>query len=209
MRSLIVVNAVSLDGYYAGPDGDVMVLELDPAFDEYCAARLRTADTLLLGRNSFVGFKGFWPPVADDPGPNVTEAQREISRRDNAIDKVVVSDSLTPDLTEPWRDNTSIVRRVDSPAVVSGLKRGEGGDILVFGSHSLCRDMLALGLIDELHLMVGPVVLGGGTPIFDEPLTSAHRPDRPFGARHSLQLMDTRTWPQSGNVLHRYQVSTT
>jgi riboflavin biosynthesis pyrimidine reductase len=67
--------------------------------------------------------------------------------------------------------------------------------------------MLAHDLVDELHLMVGPVVVGGGTPIFDgPPITSAHRPDRPFGGRQSLRLVEARTWEGSGNVLVRYQV---
>ena len=70
MRKLIVSNATSLDGYYTGPDANVMVMELDPAFDEYNAERLRAADTLLLGRKSYEGFKGFWPSVADDPDPS-------------------------------------------------------------------------------------------------------------------------------------------
>jgi hypothetical protein len=63
--------------------------------------------------------------------------------------------------------------------------------------------------VDELHLMVGPVVVGGGTPLFDgQPaIASAHRPDRPVDSRQSLRLVDTRTWEDSGNVLVRYQVS--
>src|SRR6266487_5638016 len=109
MRKLIVTNAMSLDGYYTGLDGNVMVLELDPVFDNYNAERLRAAGTLLLGRRSFEGFKSFWPPVADDPDPKWSDAQREVSRRDNEIDKVVVSDSLTAEQTEPWRHNTGIV----------------------------------------------------------------------------------------------------
>ena len=104
MRRLIVCNAMSLDGYYAGSDGDVMVLELDPALDAYNAERLRAADTLLPGRRSFEGFKGFWPPVADDPDPRWTAAQREVSRLDNAIDKLVVSDS--PTRSRPSRGGT-------------------------------------------------------------------------------------------------------
>jgi riboflavin biosynthesis pyrimidine reductase len=63
--------------------------------------------------------------------------------------------------------------------------------------------------VDELHLVVGPVVVGGGTPIFDgQPaIASAHRPDRPFDSRQSLRLVGTRTWEGSGNVLVRYQVA--
>jgi dihydrofolate reductase len=73
-RKLIVCNAMSLDGYYEGPDKNVMDLfdyrfeayPADESFDAYNAERLRAADTLLLGRTSYNGFKGFWPPVADD-----------------------------------------------------------------------------------------------------------------------------------------------
>jgi len=85
MRKLIVYNILSLDGYYEGPGKDVMALPFDEAFDEYNAERLRAADTLLLGRTSFDGFKSYWPPVADDP--KVRPIEREISRLDNAIDR--------------------------------------------------------------------------------------------------------------------------
>ena len=81
MRKLIVSNAVSLDGYYEGPGKNVMALfdyrwdyPKDESFDAYNAERLRAADTLLLGKVSYEGFKGFWPPVADDP--NATPIQR-------------------------------------------------------------------------------------------------------------------------------------
>lgn len=113
MRKLIVTNIVSLDGYYEGPGGNVMVLPMDQSFDAYCAERLAAADTLLLGRNTYEGFKGFWPQMADNP--DATPTQREISRLDDAIEKVVVSDTITADQTEPWRDTTRIVRAACMP----------------------------------------------------------------------------------------------
>ena len=67
MRKLVVCNIMSLDGYYTGPGDDVMVMPMDEAFNAYNAERLRAADTLLVGRHSYLGFKGFWPPQADDP----------------------------------------------------------------------------------------------------------------------------------------------
>jgi dihydrofolate reductase len=118
MRKLIVSNAISLDGYYTGPDDNVMVMEMDQAFDEYNAERLRAADTLLLGRTTYDGFKSFWPHVADDP--KFSAAQREISRLDNTIDKVVVSNNLTPGETEPWR-NTRIIRRAEATEQIAAL----------------------------------------------------------------------------------------
>jgi dihydrofolate reductase len=206
MRKLVVCNAMSLDGYYAGPYNDVMLLELDAAFDSYNAERLREADTLLLGRKSYEGFKSFWPSIADDPDPKFTPAQRDVSRLDNAIDKVVVSDSLTPEQTDPSQDTTRILSRADAHEQIAELKRGTGNDILIFGTRTLWSDLLAHGFIDELHLLVGPVCVGTGTPIFDEPIASAHRPDRPLESRQSLRLVDTRTWNGSGNVLVRYEV---
>jgi dihydrofolate reductase len=131
--------------------------------------------------------------VADDP--KLTPAQRDVSRLDNAIDKGVVSNSLTPAETEPWR-NTRIVRRADAADQITELKRLTGKDILVFGSRTLWSDLLAHGLVDELHLMVGPVVVGGGTPVFDghRAIASAHRGESPApNGDQSLRLLDTRT----------------
>ena len=169
-----------------------MVLPMDHRFDEHNAERLRAADTLLLGRTTYEGFKGFWHAMADNP--DATEAHREISRIEDAIDKVVVSDTLRAEHTEPWRGTTEIVRRADADARIAELKRGPGRDILMFGSRTLWHDLLDAGLVDELHLMVGCVVLGGGTPLFAP------------GRQASLELLGTQTFEHSSNVLVRYAV---
>jgi len=188
MRKLIVCNIISVDGFYSGPNDDVMAMPFDAPFDDYNAERLRAADTLLLGRRSFEGFKGYWPDIADrEDAPPV---EREISRLDNAIDKVVVSDSLTEDDLAPWT-NTRIVRRPDAHDAIAELKGGEGRDILMFGSHVLWNDLLTAGLVDELHFMIGSAFLGDGVPVFS-------------GPRIGLRLIDAQVLDGSQLILARY-----
>jgi len=198
MRKLIVCNIMSLDGYFEGPNKNVMDMfafredyPTDESFSMYNAERLRAADTLLLGGTTYEGFKSYWPSVKDDP--NQPPLEQEISRLNGAMQKVVISDSLTQDETAPWT-NTRIIKRAEAHAQIADLKRQDGKDILVFGSRIMWNDLLANGLVDELHLMIGPNIVGGGTPMFDgKPPVS-------------LRLIDTHSWPDSGLTLVKYAV---
>ena len=194
MSKLIVSNIMSLDGRYVeGPDWPLEIM--DAAFDAYNAERMRAADTLLTGRVTFEGFRDFWPSVAEDPDPRWTPTHREISRLNVATDKVVVSDSLTAEETKPY-DNARIVGRADAHEQIADLKRRTGGDILTFGSHTLWSDLLAQGLVDELHVMIGPIALGTGRPLLSR------------DAGVSLRVIGApRVWEGSANVLVRYEVS--
>jgi dihydrofolate reductase len=202
MRKLIVCNIMSLDGYVDGPGGSVMVLPMDNYFNEHNLERLRAADTLLLGARTYTGFKSFWPAVADDPtvapavaaNPEVAEVTRETGQRNNQIQKTVVSDSLTADDTAPWTDTTTIVRRADAHQAIADLKSQPGREILTFGSRTLWNDLLTAGLVDELHLMLGATVLGGGTPAF------------PRANVPPLRLLTTERRGPSNNLLLRYAV---
>jgi dihydrofolate reductase len=202
MRKLIVCNIMSLDGHFEGPDGNVMALPMDGFFDEHNLERLRAADTLLLGATTYTGLKGYWPAVAANPevspavaaNPDVADIHRETGLRNNEIQKVVVSDSLTADATAAWTETTTIVRRADARQAVTELKDQPGKDILMFGSRTLWNDLLVAGLVDELHLMVGATVLGGGTPIFGA------------GPIPPLRLANTRRRDGSDNLLLRYEV---
>ena len=189
MRKLIVANIISVDGYYSGPNDDVMAMPFDTTFSDYNLERLQAADTLLIGRRSFEGFRDYWPPIADDPDQPPVE--REISRLDNAIEKVVVSDTLTDADLGPWTDTTRIVRRADAHDAIAELKRSPGREILVFGSHVLWNDLLLAGLVDELHLMIGSAFLGDGVPVFS-------------GPRTGLRLLDVRQLDDSQLILARY-----
>ena len=189
MRTLIVSNLMSLDGYVDGPGGDFMRLPVDAAFSPHNVERLRAADTLLLGRTTYDGFRSYWPAVAaDDTQPPL---EREIAEHNAALEKVVVSDTLTADATDPWRETTRIVRRPDAHEAIADLKHGEGGDILTFGSITLTHDLLTAGLVDELNLIVGNAAIGDGVPAFPNPTGR-------------MRLLDASRLPESDNVLLRY-----
>lgn len=194
MRKVIVSEIVSLDGHFTGPNGDVMVMPFDGGFSENNAELLRGAGTVLLGRTSFLGFRDYWPGIKDDP--DQPELEREISRLNWAVDKVVVSDTLTAADTEPWSDTTRIVPRAQAHDVVRGLRReAGGGDVVVFGSHVLWNDLLEHGLVDEVHLMFGPGIVGAaGVPAFE-----ASGPER-------FSLLDVHRWEGSDLVRLRYAV---
>jgi dihydrofolate reductase len=195
MRKIIVFNVISLDGYHTGPDNDVSVMfpMMGGVFDTYTAELLRRADLTLAGRVSFQLFNSFWPEVAKDPtSEKWTPEQRELSQAGASVPTIVVSDTLTGN----WPD-ISIIRRADAHQKIAELKRQPGKDMLITGSRTLWNDLLAHDLIDEIHLMIGNVVLGEGVPVF------VGKPPA------SLRLIDVRTWEHSDNVLLRYAVRRT
>ena len=194
MSKVIVTNSMSVDGYTEGPGGNVMAMPMDHAFDEYNAERMRSAGSLLLGGTTYRGFVGFWPTALENP--ELTPGSTEIAQRyADGIPITVVSDTLTEDETGSWRDQTTIVRRADAHEAVGRLREQDGGDALMYGSRTLWGDLLAHGLVDELHLMVGPSLVAGDHHAF------AGVP--PTG----LRLLDVRRWDGSDNVLLSYAVA--
>ena len=124
MRKLIVCNIISLDGFYSGPGGDVMAMPFDHGFSDYNAERLRAADTLLLGRTSYAGFRSYWPAIAEDASQPAVE--REVSRLNTAMDKVVVSNGLKSDEVEGGGP-TRVVARADAHAEAPHSRKGRVG----------------------------------------------------------------------------------
>ena len=194
MRRMIVSNIMSVDGYYEGPGGNVMALNMDSAFDAYNLERIRSADVVLLGRRSYEGFSSYWPSIADAPSSPgdraLSDDNRELSRLYNGVEKVVVTDMDLSLARNAWRDTTTVLRRTEVTTWLADQRTHDGGDILTFGSRTMWSSLLQQGLIDELHLMVGPAALGGGTPLFD--------------AACAMELLGTRQFEGSDNVLLHY-----
>lgn len=194
MRNVIVTNITTLDGMYSGSAGNPMVLNMDASFDAYNLERMRAASTVLLGRSSFEMFSSHWPMVADAPedanNPGLSDVNREFSRLYGDIPKLVVSDSLLVARDNPWYETTEVVSRTNIAQRLGDERDSNGADIVIFGSGTTWNGLVKIGLVDELHLIVGPSALGEGRPLFSSPV--------------SLKLIEARTLTGSSNALLRY-----
>jgi dihydrofolate reductase len=129
-----------------------------------------SVDALLYGRRTWQGMASAWPERAGDP----------YADRMNSIKKYVVSDTLTAnDLT--W-NNSEMIRGTGAIETIANLRAQPGRDLLIWGSPTLVRSLLAAGLMDQLQLMIEPILLGGGKRIFPED-----------GAARPLRLVSAQT----------------
>ncbi len=158
MRRIVVTEFISVDGVIEDPGGSEGTKHggwsfkfQDPEGFKFKLQELKDHDAQLLGRTTYEGFAEAWPGREDEMG---------FAEKMNAMPKYVVSSTLK----DPTWNNTTVISLDD----VAGLKEQEGGDIIVHGSPSLVQGLLARGLIDELRLMMFPVVLGYGKRLFGE-----------------------------------------
>jgi dihydrofolate reductase len=192
MGKIVVSSMVSIDGYTEGSGGDVSQMPMDLAFAEHNADRVRSAGRLLFGAVSYVGMMQYWPKQVDNEEA-IPEDRYIASRYATDLGITVVSDRLTRTDVEVWGDRTEIVSRAQAHGHLRKLRNSEAGDILVFGSRTLWTDLLAHGLVDELHLLVGPKVVAGDARAF----TGLPQID--------FALLGVRTWKDSSTVALSYR----
>lgn len=185
MARLVLSMFVSLDGYIESPAG----FEPPPWSDEvearWSLAALATARHLLYGRVNFQFNKAFWSAAETDPA--APAASISYASTMNALPKTVVSRTLAGD--PGW--NASLASG-DLGETVAALKRTVDGDIYSFGGAGLANSLVARDLVDELRLMIAPVLFGGGKRLFES--------GRP---RLALRHVETTT-TGVGNVILRY-----
>jgi dihydrofolate reductase len=185
----MVQCTISIDGYSSGPSGpehDTWLYEhaMRPATGEYFEGIWRGCSTALMGRNNYVGFHGVWPGITEDPATD--PRTRDLGRWLCSVEKGVVSTTL-PEAQATW-ENTRIFR--DAGEAVETLKAEPGRDILVLNSAKLIQSMLAAGLVDDLRLVVVPVLLGGGLRLL------------PDGVSGSWDLASSTTLPDGALGVH-------
>ena len=182
MRKLFAFNMVTLDGFFEGPNQDISWHTTDDEFNQFAIEQTGSVDTILFGRKTYEMMASYWPTESarqDDP---------DVAALMNNVPKIVFSRTLQ---TAEW-SNTRLMKENIKGEILK-LKAQPGKEIAVFGSADLLSTLIELDLVDEHRIIVNPVVLGKGTPLFKDV-------ERPL----NLQLVRSRVFA-SGNVLLYYQ----
>jgi dihydrofolate reductase len=178
MRNVIVSNLVSLDSFFEGPNHELDWFSIDEEFLDYSRGLLRSVDTILFGRVTYQYMASYWPSAPRD----------ENADKMNSLHKIVFSRSLR---TVEWSNSKLHVG--DAVEEVARLKQMPGRDMVILGSALLASSLLQAGLIDEYRVVLNPVLLGAGVPLF-----------RNIEQRIKLKLSRTQSFI-SGVVVLYYQ----
>ena len=180
MRKLIVSMMISLDGYTEGPGKELDWHVWNSEMDDYMMEFFRHIDGIVLGRVSYELMAAYWPAVQTE--------NAGITHKMNNLPKYVFTHTL---VKAEWNNTLLLGGPVEEE--ILKLKREEGRDIVFFGGKTLLSDLHKPGLVDEYRLIINPVILGSGNPLFGD------RKDK-----KKLELMHTKTF-QCGNVLLCYR----
>jgi len=183
MRKLVVFNNVTLDGYFAGVNGDIgWAHKSDPEWNAFVADNASGGGLLLFGRVTYELMTAYWPT------PEALKNDPVVAERMNNLPKIVFSRTLDK---ASWK-NTKLVKG-DPAAEVRKMKKEPGKDMAIFGSGSIVSHLAQEGLVDEYQIVMNPVVLGKGRTMFD-------------GIKEKLTLKRTKTRTfGNGNVLLCYE----
>ncbi len=183
MRKVVMFNLITLDGYFEGTNKwDLSWHQVDDEFNEFSIEQLNKAGGLIFGRVTYQGMASYWA------SPNAIRDDPQVAGLMNSIQKYVFSNTL--DKSE-W-NNTKLLKG-DGAAELRKLRLQDGKDLFIFGSADLSSTFIKNNLIDEYRLIVNPIVLGAGNPLFKN-----------SGEMLKLKLLNTKSF-RNGNILLYYQ----
>ena len=189
MRKIVAIENVTLDGFADSGEGlgfEWTAQAYDQEVDRYSNEHVRAdVDLAMYGRATYLGMQGFWSKMLD--GEDGTPTERAHAEWVNSVDKVVFSTTLK---TAEWSNSRLISGNIAQE--VAELRSQPGATIAIYASPKLVHGFVELGLIDEFRILVHPVTLGRGTPLFPEQ------------AKLELELLESKAF-DSGAVYLRYQ----
>lgn len=161
MRKIISFMHISLDGFVAGPNGEMDWIKVDEEIFDSVAKRIAESDTALYGRVTYDMMEAYWPTAADSPDASKHDIEHSKWYKD--VNKIVLSRTME----DGGRPNITIIR--DNLANrINEIKQQTGNDIAIFGSPSATHALIQLNVVDGFWLFVNPVVLGKGIPLFTD-----------------------------------------
>lgn len=181
MRKLVLFMHTTLDGFVAGPNGEMDWITVSEEMFEYAGKRTNESDTALYGRVTYEMMQSYWPTAAEQP--TATRHDIEHSKWYNAVTKVVLSRTMKG----ASLPNTKIISD-NAASEISKLKQSPGKDILIFGSPSAVHSLMAENLIDDYWLFINPILLGEGIPLFKD-------------IKHKIKLELVETIPFAAGVV--------
>jgi len=161
MRKVISFMHISLDGFVAGPNGELNWAKVDQELFDYVGQRIKKGDTALYGRTTYQMMESYWPTAGDKP--NATKHDIEHSNWYNNVHKVVLSKTLQGS----DKPNTTIISE-NIVEQLNEIKKQEGEDILLFGSPTATHSLIEQNLIDGFWLFVNPIILGEGVSLYHD-----------------------------------------
>ena len=182
MRKLNVFNFVTLNGFFEGPNHDISWHKHGGEENKYSDDSLQAENILLFGRRTYEMMYGFWPT------PMAAEMFPETAKGMNKSEKIVFSNTLKK---AEW-NNTKVIGG-NIVEEMTRLKKKKGNDMTILGSGSIVSLFADAGLIDEFQIMIDPVAIGNGTPIFNG-----------IKEKLDLKLTEIKSF-KSGIVLLSYQ----
>jgi dihydrofolate reductase len=184
MRKIVAFTIVSLDGYFAGPNGEIDWFKTnDDEDNKFAAESADPSATLMFGHTTYQMMAGYWPT------PDAIISNPAVARTMNNAPKIVFSKTLKPEEGPVWK-NVMALQEIKREEILK-LKEQSGTGIVILGSGSIVRQLANLSLIDEYQLLVNPVILGSGKYLFKDV------------KRMNLKLLETRSFG-SGKVFLRY-----
>jgi dihydrofolate reductase len=161
MRKIISFMHMSLDGFVAGPKGEMNWIKVDEEIFDHVGKRISEGDTALYGRVTYQMMESYWPTAADKPGASKHDIEH--SEWYSKVHKVVLSKTMKGSELP----NTTIISDNLSDRI-NEIKQQGDSDILLFGSPTATHSLIQLGLIDGYWLFVNPILLGQGIPLFTD-----------------------------------------
>ena len=186
MRKIVVFDLVTVDGFFAGPSGEIDWHNYDDEMGAYSILQMKSLSALIFGRTTYEGMASYWPT------PEGVKSEPVVAGIMNSIPKIVFSRTLQDVKDGPIWKNVIVFHEI-RPEEIIKLKDQEGGDIAIFGSGTITQQLANLGLIDEYRLIVNPLILGNGKPLFKD-----------LRNKLDLKLLSTKVF-KNGNVLLCYQ----